>query len=330
VRMDRHPTTNGEAYDLFLQAEYIQRAATEEDYLYSRELLERAVNHDEKFALAYAAIAGNYAMMAADGLQNPTDAWRQVRRYIRLAREADPELSTDPIEHAVAFFFDWDWEGAARARERVLAEPLATIVPDGLRALAIELWAVGKPQEALRLSGRLRELDPRAAYLAVGEADLLLRMGRFDEAIALYESTAKIESRDPNLYFGLAEALFRRGRFDEALATRRHAHTLARDDRLDPLFETAKGQRGYQDIDRAFARLEIDRLKERAVNRYASPLDFARTYAHLGDKEQAFKYLEASFEDRSAGLVFLKVDTAWDNIRSDPRFADAVKRVGIP
>ena len=71
-------------------------------------------------------------------------------------------------------------------------------------------------------------------------------------------------------------------------------------------------------------------LKERAVNRYVSPLDFARTYAHLGDTEQAFKYLEASFEDRSPGLVFLKVDTAWEKVRNDPRFAEAVKRVGLP
>ena len=329
-RMDRHPTTNGDAYDLYLQAGYIQRTSTEEDYLYSRELLERAINHDQKFALAYEALAANYAMMVTDGMTRPSDAWRQVRVYTRLARETDPELTTDMIEHAVAFFFDWDWEGAARLRERVLKQPLGAIVPDGLRALAIELWAVGKPEEALRLSGRMRELDPRAAYLAVGEADLLLRMGRFDEAIALYESTAKIESRDPNLYFGLAEALFRRGRFDEALATRRRAHMMAGDDRLEPLFETAKGQQGYQDIERAWAQIQLEMLKERAVNKYVSPLDFARIYAHLGDREQAFKHLDASFEDRSPGLVFLKVDTAWEKIRSDPRFAEAIKRVGLP
>ena len=329
-RLERHPTTNGDAYDLYLQADYLQRTSTEEDYLYSRELLERAVNHDKKFAEAYAALAANYAMMVTDGMARPSDAWPQVRRYTRLAREADPELQTDIIEHSVSFFFDWDWEGAARLRERVLGGSLTVIVPDGLRALAIELWAVGKPEEALRLSGRMRELDPRAAYLAVGEADLLLRMGRYDDAIALYESTAKIESRDPNLYFGLAEALYRRGRFDGALATRRRAHMLAGDDRLEPLFETAKGQQGYQDVERAWAQIQLEALKERAVNRYVSPLDFARIYAHLGDKELAFKYLDASFEDRSPGLVFLKVDTAWEKVRTDARFAEAVKRVGLP
>ena len=330
-RMARHPTTNGDAYDLYLQANYLQRTATEEDYLDSRQLLERAVNYDNKFALAYTSLAGNYAMMATDGLARPSDAWPQVRRYNRLAREADPDQpGYDAIEHAVAFFFDWDWDGAARARDRVLQAPLATIVPDGLRAVAIELWALGQSEEALRISRQMRELDPRAAYLAIGEADVLLRMGRYDDAIALYESTAKIESRDPNLYFGLAEALFRRGRFDEALATRRRAHMMAGDDRLEPLFETAKGQRGYQEIDRAWAQIQLEMLKERQVNRYVSPLDFARTYAHLGETEQAFKYLDAAFADRSPGLVFLKVDAAWEKVRSDPRFAEAIKRVGLP
>ena len=143
-------------------------------------------------------------------------------------------------------------------------------------------------------------------------------------------SDLKIESRDPNLYFGLAEALFRRGRFDEALATRRRAHMMAGDDRLEPLFETAKGQRGYQEIDRAWAQIQLEMLKERQVNRYVSPLDFARTYAHLGETEQAFKYLEAAFADRSPGLVFLKVDAAWERVRRDPRFAEAIKRVGLP
>jgi tetratricopeptide (TPR) repeat protein len=208
--------------------------------------------------------------------------------------------------------------------------PLATIVPDGLRALAIELWAVGKPEEALELSRRMRELDPRAAYLTVGEADLLLRMGRYDDAIALYERTAKFDPKSPNLYFGLSEALYRRGRFDEALAARHKAHMLAGDDRLEPVLAKAKGEQGYRDVERAWLHLQLDALKEREVNRYVSPLDFARVYAQLGDKELAFRYLDASFKDRSPGLVFLKVDRAWDNVRNDTRFAEAVKRVGLP
>ena len=70
--------------------------------------------------------------------------------------------------------------------------------------------------------------------------------------------------------------------------------------------------------------------KESEKTKYVSPLDFARVYAQIGEKELAFKYLDAAFVDRSPGLVFLKVDRAWDGVRDDPRFAAAVKRVGLP
>ena len=77
-------------------------------------------------------------------------------------------------------------------------------------------------------------------------------------------------------------------------------------------------------------RVQLDMLKERERTKYVSPLDFARTYAQLGEKELTFKYLDAAFVDRSPGLVFLKVDRAWDNVRADPRFAAAIRQVGLP
>jgi TolB-like protein len=87
-----NPTSDGEAYDLYLQARHIQRRATEEDYLYSRELLRRAIVRDPNFALAYLALGSTYAMMAADGLERPTDAWPQSNRYARKALELMPHL----------------------------------------------------------------------------------------------------------------------------------------------------------------------------------------------------------------------------------------------
>jgi tetratricopeptide (TPR) repeat protein len=122
----------------------------------------------------------------------------------------------------------------------------------------------------------------------------------------------------------------RQRRFDEAIEARRKAHMSAGDDRLAPLFATAKGEAGYRQIDEAWVRLQLDELKERERTKYVSPLDFARAYAQLGNTEQAFKYLDAAFVDRSPGLVFLKVDRAWDPIRNDTRFAAAIRQVGLP
>jgi len=327
----RHPTTDAEAYDLYLQARYSQRLATEEDYLDSRSLLEKAVVRDPKFALAYVALSGNYGMMAVDGLERPTDAWPQVSRYMRQALALDPSLPEAAVmEHARVFLFDWDWAAAEAARKKFLASPVGDFDPQFSRALAVELWAMGRTKEALQLARRTRELDTRSPYLAVLEADYLLRDDQFDAAIALYEYAIRLDPENSNALFGLAETLMRQKRFDEAIEARRKAHMTAGDDRLAPLFATAKGEAGYRQIDEAWVRLQLDELKERERTKYVSPLDFARAYAQLGNKEQAFKYLDAAFVDRSPGLVFLKVDRAWDPIRDDARFAAAIRQVGLP
>jgi eukaryotic-like serine/threonine-protein kinase len=326
----RRPTSDRDAYDLFLQSRYSQRLATEEDYLDSRGLLEKATQRDPKFALAYASLAANYAMMVTDGLERPTDAWPKINRYMRRALELESDLPEAlVVEHAIAFLFDWDWAGAARARMRFM-ESIIDIDPQYLRAMAVERWALGRIDEALALARRTRELDPGSPYLASLEADYLLRSDQFDAAVALYEYAIRTDAQYTNAYFGLAEAKARQGRFDEAIQARHQAHTVIGDDRLDAVFANARGEEGYRRVDQAWVRLQLEELKDRERTKYVSPLDFARAYAQLGDKEQTFKYLDAAFADRSPGLVFLKVDRAWDLVRSDPRFAAAIRQVGLP
>ena len=93
---------------------------------------------------------------------------------------------------------------------------------------------------------------------------------------------------------------------------------------------SARGEQGYRAIERAWVQIQLGQLKERAATGYVSPLDFARVYAQLGESDLAFKYLEEAFEHRAPGLVFLKVDRAWDNVRKDPRLLAAIRKVGLP
>ena len=250
---------------------------------------------------------------------------------MRQALEIDPDLiERHAIAHGLAFLFDWDWAGAERARQLLLQIPSGDVDPHWLRPLATELFALGRYDEAIQIARRSRELDPLSPYLAILEADYLLRAGQFDAAIALYERSIRVDPENPNAHFGLAEARYRQGRFDEAVDARRTAHAVAGDDALKEVLSTARGEQGYREIDQAWVRLQLDELKARQATSYVSPLDFARAYAQLGEKDLSFKYLDASFVDRSPGLVFLKVDRAWDAVRDDPRFAEAVRRVGLP
>jgi serine/threonine-protein kinase len=330
-RLIRHPTKDSEAYDLYLQARHHQRGATEDGYLYSLGLLEKATVRDPSFALAYAAMSGNYAMLVTDGLMRPAFAWPLVSRYMNQAARLEPNLmELIAFEHARAFLFDWDWEGAARARERFMEAPIGDFDPQMLRAMAAEHWAMGRQAEALEVAKRTREMDPRSPYLAVLEADYLLQYGQYEAAVALYEHATEVEPTNSNGLFGLAEARARQGRFDEAIAARRQAHAVAGDDALAPVLATAKGESGYRAVERAWVQVQLGQLKERAATGYVSPLDFARVYAQLGEADLAFKHLEEAFEHRAPGLVFLKVDRAWDAVRRDARFDAAVRQVGLP
>jgi tetratricopeptide (TPR) repeat protein len=189
---------------------------------------------------------------------------------------------------------------------------------------------MGRRDQALQLAKRTRELDPRSTYLAVLEADYLLQYGQYDAAIALYEHAIRLEPQNPNGFFGLAEARAGQGRFDEAIEARRQAHSVAGDDSMAAVLAQAKGEQGYRAIERAWVQVQLGLLKERAATDYVSPLDFARVYAQLGESDLAFKHLDEAFEHRAPGLVFLKVDRAWDPVRKDPRFETAVRRVGLP
>ncbi len=128
----------------------------------------------------------------------------------------------------------------------------------------------------------------------------------------------------------MADVLRAQGRFDEAIEARRRAHEIAGDDSLLAVVEGAKGADGYRRIEIAALEHELETLRARAETGYVSPLDIASTHAQLGHRDEAFSYFDAAFTDRAPGLVFLKVDRAWDGIRDDPRFAAAVRRVGLP
>jgi serine/threonine-protein kinase len=330
-RLVRHPTNDPESYELYLRAIHQHRQTTEHGYLSARELLEQAVARDPKFALAYAALAATYVVMAVDGFERPIGARPQVTRYVRLALDLDPDLSNAHAEAASeAFFFNWDWAGAEREWKAAMQSRGGDFEPDALLGYSLERWVLGRPDEALQLALQAREMDSLSPTFAVREADLLFHTGQLDAAANLYEKIVHDEPADPRAYFGLAEVRRTQGRFDDAIVARHSGHAAAGDDSLEEALRFARGAEGYREIERMTARLQLEGLRIRGAGAYVSPLDFARSHAQLGERDRAFGYLDAAFADRAPGLVFLKVDRSWDAVRADPRFVAAVRRVGLP
>jgi serine/threonine-protein kinase len=324
----RHPTSDSEAYEWYLRARHAVMRNTEEDLLAARELLQRAVNRDPQFAAAHGALAASFVVAAVDGFERPTEAFPEAQRILRRALSIDPQL---PVARStaigVAFFFDWDWATVRREWRTLDSFQYPDLPLQEHYVSAFSRWVLAGPAEALRVVRQLRALDPISPSYAVMEADFLFHTGQLDAAAALYETTREKEEF-PDLLFGLAEVRRAQGRFDEAIDARGRAHQASGDQWMDDVLTRANGEQGYRLLETTAAAHDLEVLRARET--YVSPLDVARAHAVLGNRQQALDYLEKSFVDRAPGLVFLKVDRVWDGFRSDPRFADAVRRVGLP
>ncbi len=331
-RQLRSPTKDPAAYELYLRAIHLWSDETEAAYLDSRGLLRQALARDPGFALAYAALATTYSVMAIDGYERPATAWTEVSRNVRSALDWERELPDAHSEAASAlFYFQWDWSGAEQEWDRALQSRGGGFVPDFLTSRALQRWALSRTDEALALARKARELDPLSPGFILKEADFLLQTGQLDPASRLYEGVIGTDPDDSRAYFGLAEVRRLQGRFDDAIDSLRRAHEAAGDRSLSDLLAAARGADGYRQIERATAKAELEALEHRlAEGTYASPLDFARAHARIGAGERALAYFEPAFQERSPGLVFLNVDRAWDSVRNDSRFQTAVRRVGLP
>jgi tetratricopeptide (TPR) repeat protein len=177
---------------------------------------------------------------------------------------------------------------------------------------------------------RALRVDPGNVELRIMMADFLAHAGRLEDAIGYYRAIAEAEPANSRPLLGLAEVLRRRGDVKGAIDALRKAYQLAGDEHGTQLLTAARTEKDYENAEVAVARDQLSALQDIAKERYVSPLDFARLFAQVGEREKAFASLEAAVAERSVGLVWLKVDRAWDRIRDDARFAALVKRVGIP
>jgi TolB-like protein/Tfp pilus assembly protein PilF/predicted Ser/Thr protein kinase len=328
--LGRYGTENPKAYELSLKARYSFLKETEEGYLESRRLYAQALENDPKFADAHLGIAATYASMAIQGFAPPAEAWARQAEEVRKALQLEPGYVRARVATAIRrFYLDWDWPGVERELRELANDP-RVLLGEQFRPIGLYLWAVGRSDDAVALMERALRVDPGNLVLRNMMGNYLTQVGRLEEAIRYYRAALEVEPSDPRPLFGLAEALKRRGDVQGAIETRRKAYELSGEEDGATALAAARTEKDYENAEVAVARFRLGELEDVAQERYVSPLDFARLLAQVGEREKAFASLDAAVEERSAGLVFLKVERAWDRIRDDPRFAALVRRVGIP
>ncbi len=328
-RLTKRYTENTEAYHLYLKGRYYENKFFNEAALRRAiECFQQAIERDPAYALAYAGLADCYLRLSTFNVAPSKEGFAKARAAVLKALEIDDTLAEAHTSLArIKSSFDWDWPAAEEEFKRAIE-----LNPNSATAHHLygrHLLVVGRFDEAALEIRRASELDPLSLLINVDLSAPLFLARHYDRAI---ESLRKSLEMDPNFalaHFRLGGAYESKGMYEEAIAEYQRVIELSGSstDRSSmsanlALAYAASG-RGDQ------ARDILDRLKEQSQQPYVSPFDIAAIHVALGEKDQAFEWLEKAYEARTPDLRFLKVTQWMDSLRSDPRFADLLRRVGF-
>ncbi|MFY9571190.1 MAG: tetratricopeptide repeat protein, partial [Blastocatellia bacterium] len=324
-RVARNYTDNTEAYQLYLLGRYFWNKFTDEAIAKSIDYFQTAIEKDPNYALAYAGLSEAYNVLGSNGPLSPKEALPKVKYAAEKAVDLDDNLAQSHMAlGAFKLFYEWDWPGAERAFKRAMELDPSYAGPHELYGYLLRI--MGRFDEALVEIRKAQALDPLSLLITGDSAETLRLARRYDQAI---EENNKSLAMDPNFadaHFGRGLAYSLKGMHEQAVAEIEKAIILSGNNtqiiaRLGQVYAIAGN--------RSEARKIIERLRVESRARYTSPLEIAMIYAALRESDNAFAWLTKAYDENATWLIELKVEPAWDNIRSDPRFSDLLRRMNL-
>jgi TolB-like protein/Tfp pilus assembly protein PilF len=310
--------TSAQAYELVLKAVFYRNKGSAEDLKKSIECYQQAITIDPNYALAYAGLADSYRTSGLDAKENLQKREAAARKALELDDNlAEAHFSMGQYQRDL-----WQWQEAGREFQRAMQlNPNASHAYSGYSGV---LSLLGRHDEAINADKRAKELDPVGIIQNTVAGRTLHYARRYDEAIEQLKKTIDLDPRTSFAYVRLADVYVTTGRYQEAIAQYEKAIELG----------TASSEAKIR-LAAAYAKMgerqrSLDIMKQlQNSGDYISPAHLAIFYAALGDREQAFATLEKGYSERSPSLQSVKVDPAFDSLRSDPRFQDLLRRMGL-
>jgi serine/threonine protein kinase/tetratricopeptide (TPR) repeat protein len=324
-RLTRGATGDTEAYQLYLQGRYHWNKRTLEDLEQSIGYFQQAVQKDPNYALAYAGQADAYALIADFNVLPAKEVLPKVKAAAGKALDLDPTLAEAHTSLAWAQFHDWDWAGAENEFKRAIALNLSYATAHSW--YAEYLMALSRFDEALTEMNRAHELDPLSPVTNLAPGLRQYYSKQYQPAINVFQKTVASDALFVPAHVYLGRAYEQAGVNRDAIAEFRKALDLSEGDTNEL---AALGHAYAVSHQESEARKILQQLTDRAQQTYVQPTWVAVIHIGLGENDQAFDWLQRAFEDRSAWLVNLKIDPFFDPVRSDPKFTDLARRVGLP
>jgi len=326
-RLTKHYTDNTEAYQLYLKGRFYWNKYTPEGFQKSIEYFKQALEKDPNYALAYSGLADSYSLIGEMAYAPAHENFPQGRAYAERALGMDEKLASAHLSLAIVkLFYDWDFPGAGNHLRR--AKELDPNNAQIYHFYGHYLELSGRLGEAVEETKRGLALDPTNIIINSEVGYALYFAGRSDEAIAQAKKALEL---DPTFSYAsciLVWAYEQKGMYQEAMAELSRARTISSPPDWSWLVAEIGCIHAFTG-NRDGAEKTIDDLKGRASKEYLDPGLIAYIYIALGDKDQAFVWLDKAYQERSGLLGWLQIEPKFAPLRSDPRYADLVRRMGL-
>jgi serine/threonine-protein kinase len=319
-------TESAEAYDLYLKGRYHWNKRSEEGMRKAIEFFERAIARDPHYPLAFAGLADAYISLAFYGFVSPREAMPKAREAAVRALQLDDTIAE---AHAtlgdVRYLFDWDWTGAEEEFRRAIA--LNPSYATARQWYADYLVVLGRVNEAQAQIFRAQSLDPLNPVIRTDMGMTRYYSEDYAGAVEQYRKTLELDPEFllAHVYLGLAH--LHHGATDEAIREFELASRIA-PGHPDPIallgYSYAVAGRRRQ------SEAALQKLVAMSKERFISAFPIAWVHVGLGDDDRAFEWLERAADERAGRLVYLRVEHAFDPIRTDPRFPRLLERMRFP
>jgi len=325
-RLAKRYTEDAEAYQFYLKGRYYWNKRSPEGTRKAVSYFQQAIDKDPSYALAYAGLADAYTFFSFFNLAPPRDAMPRAKAAATKALEIDEHLAEAHVSLGyISFAYDWDWTAAGKHFDQALA--LNPTLTRAHNFYPLYLSSRGMSQQALAVAKAALDLDPASPSVSHYLALQLYLARQFDQAIEQCHKTLDLDPNFAVAYQVLGQAYLAEGmnREAEPVLEKYSALSQGSADSLALL--------GYSHArlgERNLALRTLEELKATSKTSYVPAFYFAMIYAALEDKDQAFVQLEKGYDERFTRFAYLKLEALWDSLRSDERFSDLVRRVGIP
>ena len=317
-------TENLEAYDLYLKGRFFWNKRTQDGLQKGLQYFEQAIEKDPAYALAYAGLADSYLMLGQFAYRSPHETFPKARAAAGKALEINDALAE--AHNSLAYLkmlYERDWQAAEREFRRAI--DLNPNYATAYQWYAEYLAAMARSNEALVAIERARELDPLSLIINSVKGYIFLLNSQYELSI---EQFRKVIEMDPNFptYAYLGRAYLQSKKYDEAIAEiQTEINLFGRKSVAMALLAYA-----YHVAGKTNEALKIrNELEKQSLQTYVEPYQMAVLYSGLRDNNQAFRWLWKAYEEYSGLLMFVKVDPFFNDLHSDSRFTELLKKMGF-